>query len=150
MLFGLYGEMHAVTRYTQELAVALLGRGLSVSIVTPRTDPQPWQGLPTSVRGTPVPPGMPPGVLAVQLRNIQRLATREPPAGLRPADLVLFSGFADLAMPKARVGGKGTEPRTEFSFTGLEEALERAEDVVTYLERGVKTEKEGKETKDAW
>lgn len=151
MLFGLYGEMHAVTRATQEIALALVQRRLSVSIVTPRSDPQPWQGLPTSVRVTSLPPGMKPGDLAVQLRNIQRLGTRETPvSGPRPADVVLFSGFGDLAMPKARVGGTGTEPKTEFSFTSLEEALGRADDVVTYLERGVRTEKEGKATKDAW
>lgn len=150
MLFGLYGDMHAVTRATQEIALALLQRRLSVSIVTPRSDPQPWEGLPASVRVTPLPPETKPGDLAVQLRSIQRLAAQEPSRGQRPADVVLFSGFGDLAMPKARVGGTGTEPKTEFSFTSLEEALGRADDVVTYLERGVRTEKEGKATKDAW
>lgn len=153
MLFGLYGEMHAVTRATQELALALLRRHLSVSIVTPRTDPQPWQGLPTSVRVTSLPPGMKAADMAVQVRNIQRLGAAHPPADpsrreQRPADVVLFSGFADLGMPKARVGGPGTEPRTEFSFASLEEAFARTDDVATFVERAVRTEKEGKSAAD--
>lgn len=150
MQFGLYGDASACSRFAQEVTLELLKRGLRVSLVSPAGRESAWAGLPGDVPVTQVPAGMDPNVVASHAKGMARAAHEEPVRGAAAADITLFCGFPRLAMPKARVGGPETEPRSEFSFPRLEEALAKVPDVAAYLERGVKTEREGAQARDTW